>query len=241
MIGYTKIGDIAVVRIPEELEHKEFEIANDILQKEHQIKVVLRKFGRYGEFRKQKVKILIGDRTDTIHREFGVRIKIDLKETYFSEREKTERQRLQTLVCDNERILVLFAGNGVIPLIIAKENHVTITAVEKNEKAFSLMEENIKLNALKGSVNPVLQDVYTFEGGEFDRVIVPQPYRHASFETARQFVKDKGFLHYYTWLATKQNLPEFPGFKTIRMKRLFSYAPGVWKVCFDMQKCGPNL
>ncbi len=237
MIGYSKIGDIALVRIPEELEHKEYEIAEEILQKEHQINVVLRKFGRYGEFRKERVKILIGDRTDTIHTEYGVRIKIDLKETYFSEREKTERQRLQKLVQDNERILVLFAGVGVIPLIIAKENHVTITAVEKNEKAFSLMEENIMLNALKGSITPILQDAYTFEGGKFDRVIVPQPYRHTSFEKVRQFVKDKGFLHYYTWLSTKQHSPEFSGFCIVHMKQLSSYAPGVWKVCFDMQKC----
>lgn len=233
---YTKIGDIALVRIPEHLEHQEYEIAREILHKEHHIRVVLRKFERYGEFRKRKVKILIGDRTDTIHTEFGARVRIDLKDTYFSEREKTERQRLKDLVCDNEKILIPFGGVGIIPLIIAKEKLVDITAVEKNEKAFLLMKENITRNTLKGSITPVLQDVYTFKNGTFDRVIVPQPYRHSSFDTVISFCRKEGFLHYYTWIATKQKLPVFPGVVILRTKHLFSYAPGVTKVCIDMQK-----
>jgi tRNA (guanine37-N1)-methyltransferase len=232
---YTKIGDIAVVRIPEELESQEYEIAQSIYEKEP-VTVVLRSCGRYGEFRKQKVKILIGERTDTVHTEYGVRIHIDLGETYFSEREKTERQRLKTLVCTNERVLVLFSGVGIIPLVIAKEKSVHITAVEKNEKAYSLMKENIALNFLKGCIHPVLQDVYTFSGGVFDRVIVPQPYRHNSFETVKQFVEKKGFLHYYTWVSTREGLPPFPGIRIVKKTRLSSYAPGVWKICLDMQR-----
>lgn len=234
--NYTKVGDIALLRIPEELEPIEYEIARQILQKEHAVKVVLRRLGYYGEFRKQKVKLLIGDRTDTVHTEYGVKVHIDLEETYFSEREKTERQRLKELVSEGEKILVLFAGVGIIPLVIAKEKKVEITAVEKNGKAFTFMEENVRLNSLKGSIEPVLRDVYTFDRREFDRVIAPQPYNHHSFDHVKEFVKARGFLHYYTWDATNQNLPDFPGFQTIRTKNLFSYAPGVWKVCIDMQK-----
>lgn len=233
---YTKVGDIALVRIPEGEEQTEQEIAHAICERDTSVKVVLRQFGRYGEFRKQKVKVLIGDRTDTIHTEYGVKIHIDLQETYFSEREKTERQRLKNMVVPHEKILVLFAGVGVIPLMIAKEKDVDITAVEKNEKAFSLIKENIEMNSLEGLINPVLQDAYTFEGEEFDRVIVPQPYRHHSFEYVKSLVKVKGFLHYYTWVTTQQDIPAFPGFRTVETKTLFSYAPGVWKICIDMQK-----
>jgi tRNA (guanine37-N1)-methyltransferase len=235
-MNYTKVGDIALLYIPEELDSQEYEIARTIYEREHSITVVLRRFGRYGEFRKQKVKVLIGERTDTVYREFGVTIHIDLGETYFSEREKTERQRLKKMVRNSERILVLFAGVGVIPLILAKDNLVEVTAVEKNEKAFTLMKENITQNSLKGVIHPVLNDVYAFEGEKFDRVIVPQPYRYDSFEQVKSFVKKKGFLHYYTWISTKQILELFPGFEIIREKRLFSYAPGVWKICIDMQR-----
>lgn len=233
---YTRIGDIAVVRIPEELTDKEDEIAQTIVDTNRGINVVVKPLGRYGEYRKQKVKILIGDRTDTIHKEYGIRLHIDVKETYFSEREKNERHRLQRLVSDYEDILVLFAGVGVIPLVIAKEKNVTITAVEKNEKAFSLMKENIALNSLTGSVTPVLQDVYTVKKKEFDRVIVPQPYLHHSFDVAAPLVRKKGFLHYYTWLSINQDVPAFSGFYTHNVKRVSSYAPCVWKVCIDMQK-----
>jgi tRNA (guanine37-N1)-methyltransferase len=233
---YTKIGDIALLHLPEDKQCKVHEIAQEIIEKEHAVNVVLCTSGRHGEFRKQNVKIVIGDRTDTIHTEYGIRIHVDVKETYFSEKEKTERQRLKTLVLPGERILVLFSGVGSIPLVLAKQKEVDITAVEKNEKAFSLMKENITLNSLKGSITPVLQDVYTFDSKEFDRVIAPQPYRHTSFDTAKKFVTRKGFLHYYTWVTSKQDLPAFAGFHIIRTKRLDSYAPGVWKVCVDMQK-----
>ena len=233
---YTRIGDIAVVRIPQALAHKEDEIAQALVCTNRGINVVVKIGGRYGEFRKQDVTVLIGDRTDTIHKEYGIRFHLDVKETYFSEREKYERQRLQRLVSDHEDILVLFAGVGVIPLVIAKKKKVTITAVEKNEKAFVFMKENIALNSLKGVITPVLQDVYTFKSKAVDRVIVPQPYMHYSFDVAKTFVREKGFLHYYTWLAVDQDVPAFSGFRITTVKQVSSYAPCVWKVCVDMQK-----
>ncbi|MGD2248602.1 MAG: RsmD family RNA methyltransferase [Candidatus Methanofastidiosia archaeon] len=236
MTGYTRIGDIAIVYIPEESAHKEQEIAQYILRNDHSIKVVLRKYGRYGEFRKQKIKLLAGNHTETTHTEFGLKIQVDVKETYFSEREKTERQRLKDLVINGESILVLFAGVGAIPLVIAQEKRVDITAVEKNEKAFLLMKENILLNNLQGEITPVLQDVYTFEGPVCDRVIVPQPYNHSAFEYVQKFVKKGGVLHYYTWHSEHDSPPEFPGFSIITVTQVMSYAPRVWKVCVDLQK-----
>lgn len=87
----TCIGDIAVVYIPEEREHEEYEIAETICRKDPRVAVVVRRLGRYGEFRRQKVKVLLGDRTETVHAEYGIRIRVDVENTYFSEREKTER------------------------------------------------------------------------------------------------------------------------------------------------------
>lgn len=236
MMGYRRIGDIAIINIPEGSDHKEQEIAQYIMKNDHSINVVLRKYGRYGEFRKQKIKILAGNRTETTHTEFGLKLQVDVKETYFSEREKTERQRLKDLVSHGESILVLFAGVGAIPLVIAAEKQAKICAVEKNEKAFAYMKQNILLNDLKGEITPVLQDVYMFEGPVYDRVVVPQPYNHSSFEFVRQFVKVNGILHYYTWHAEHENLPEFPGFAVREVTQIMSYAPRVWKICVDLEK-----
>jgi tRNA G37 N-methylase Trm5 len=235
-VHYTKIGDIALLKIPDEQNHNEYEIAHEIIEKEHSIKVVIRAYGRYGEFRKQDSKILIGNRTDTIYTEFGMKFHVDVKESYFSEREKTERQRLKNSAHPHEQILILFAGVGVIPLIIAQEKEVTITAVEKNPRAFSLMEENISRNQIRGSIVPVLRDVYTFAGATYDRVIVPQPYGHHSFSIAAPFVKEGGYLHYYAWKSMHTDPEPFPGFAVCTVKTLFSYAPGIWKVCYDLEK-----
>ncbi|MGC1122554.1 MAG: hypothetical protein WBA22_15825 [Candidatus Methanofastidiosia archaeon] len=159
---YTCIGDIVVVYIPAELEYKEYEIAETIYQRDPRVTVMVRRLGRYGEFRRQKVKVLLGDKTETVHTEYGIRVRVDVEKTYFSEREKTERQRLQSLVLEKEKILVLFAGVGIIPLVLAKNKNVDIIAVEKNEKAFCFLKENIEMNRIKGSITPVLEDVYNY-------------------------------------------------------------------------------
>ena len=230
------MGDIALLKIPDGHNHDEKKSAHEIIEKEHSIKVVIRIFGRYGEFRKQDSKILIGNRTDTLYTEFGMKFHVDVTESYFSEREKTERQRLKNSVSQNEQILILFAGVGIIPLIITQEKEVNITAVEKNPRAFSLMEENISMNPHRGSIMPVLQDAYRFTSTPYDRVIVPQPYKHHSFDIAAPLVRPGGYLQYYTWASTKADPESFPGFTIHALHPLFSYAPGVWKVCYDLQK-----
>ncbi|MBU7022596.1 MAG: methyltransferase [Theionarchaea archaeon] len=233
---YTCIGDIAVVYIPEEREHEEYDIAETIYQKDPRVAVVVRRLGRYGEFRRQKVKVLLGDRTETVHTEYGIRIRVDVENTYFSEREKTERQRLLSLVSEKERILVLFAGVGIIPLVLAKTKNVDILAVEKNEKAYSFLEENIEMNSIQGNITPVQEDVYTYQGDAVDRVIVPQPYGHHCFSRACDFTRTGGYLHYYTWASTKNTLPNFPGIEILNIQEVASYAPGVWKLCIDGRK-----
>jgi tRNA (guanine37-N1)-methyltransferase len=235
-IHYTKIGDIALLKIPSDHDESELAIAHEILKKEHSINVVIRVFQRYGEFRKRQCKVLIGNRTDTFYTEFGLRFHVDVKESYFSEREKTERQRLQKFIVDHERILVLFAGVGVIPIIVAHQKDVTVTAVEKNPQAFSLMKENISKNRLRGSIEPLLQDSYTFINTVYERVIVPQPYRHHSFSIAAPLVKEQGYMHYYTWKPVIDPPQSFPGFSVCSMQPLFSYAPGIHKICYDLQK-----
>ncbi|MBU7014876.1 MAG: methyltransferase [Theionarchaea archaeon] len=233
---YTCIGDIAVVFIPKELEYREHEIAETIYRRDSRVNVVVRRLGRHGEFRRQKMKVLLGDRTETVHTEYGTRVRVDVRETYFSEREKTERQRLKSLLSEGERILVLFAGIGIIPLILAKDKNVQVVAVEKNEKAFSFMTENIRVNRMKGRITPVLEDVYSYRGEGVDRVIVPQPYNHDCLLQVRDFVRVGGHLHYYTWASTKSRLPRIAGYEILHIQNVASYAPGVWKVCLDMRK-----
>jgi tRNA G37 N-methylase Trm5 len=127
---YTCIGDIAVVYIPEEREHEEHEIAETICRKDPRVAVVVRRLGRYGEFRRQKVKVLLGDRTETVHTEYGIRIRVDVENTYFSEREKTESQRLQSLVSKREN-----------PGFVCRRGQNTLDSGENQECGYNCSEE----------------------------------------------------------------------------------------------------
>lgn len=166
----------------------------------------------------------------------GYRFAWMLEKPVFLEREKTERQRMKFLVTEKVKIMVLFAGVGIIPLVLAMEKNVNVVTVEKNEKVFSFPTENIEVNRIRGSITPVLGDSYEYQGGKADRVVVPQPCDHNCFVRLQDFVKAGGYLHYCTWASTKSRLANIPGYEILNTRNAGSYAPGVWKVCLDMRK-----
>src|SRR3989339_584481 len=147
--SFDIVGDIVIVEIPEELEKKEKQIAEAVLKVHKNAKVIAKKTGPMeGEFRIRKLKVILGEnRTETIYKEHGVKIKLDPAKVYFSIRLSSERKRIAGLVKSGENILALFAGVGPFPLVISKSHPDTnIVAIELNPEAVRYMEENIKLN-----------------------------------------------------------------------------------------------
>lgn len=97
------------------------------------------------------------------------------------------RQDTETLVevcveflkkrADNERkTLDLCAGSGCIGIALAKETRAEVTAVEKSQRAFRYLRENIALNGV--AVNAVSGDILEERtvGGEFDLIVSNPPY-----------------------------------------------------------------
>ena len=98
--AYDQVGSIAILEIDKTMTEKETQIAEVLLQTQSSIKTVLKKEGGHvGEFRVQKMKFLAGiDTRETIHRENGVQLSLDVENVYFSPRLSTERKRIMQLV-----------------------------------------------------------------------------------------------------------------------------------------------
>jgi tRNA (guanine37-N1)-methyltransferase len=204
--SFDIIGDIAIIDIPESLEKKEGEIANAVLAVHKNVKVVAKKTGAMsGEFRVRPLKVIAGEnRTETIYREHGVRMRLDVASVYFSVRLSAERKRIAGLVMPGETILALFAGVGPFPLVISRTHpDARIVAVELNPEAVRYMEGNIKLNKSR-NIEAVLGDardvVFKNYRNFADRVLMPLPKSADSFlDAAIAGVKDGGTVHFYAF------------------------------------------
>lgn len=148
--SYDIIGDILIFEIKDKLTNKEEkQIANELLKLNSNIKVVAKRADIYkGKYRTRKIKILAGEkRTETIHKENGINIKLDVEKCYFSPRLSQERLRIARLVKENEDVLVMFSGVAPYPLVIAKNARPgSIYGIEINPVAYKYALENVRIN-----------------------------------------------------------------------------------------------
>jgi tRNA (guanine37-N1)-methyltransferase len=198
--SYEIIGDVAVIN---ELTVDEEEAVSGILEHHPHVETILLKDEPLsGEYRVGEYEKLHGDETETVHKEFGCRYRVDPTVAYFSERLATERKRVADLVGPEEKVLVMGAGVGPYPVLIARESGAEVVAVEKNPEAFDYLEENIELNGVEGRVKAVEGDAREVEpGGEFDRIVIAVPeFSQGFLPRALEAVRDDGTIHYYGFL-----------------------------------------
>lgn len=149
--AFDTVGDIAIIEIPDELIKKEKLIASKLLELHKNINVVCKKVGIHeGTYRTQKLKILAGEkRKETIHKENGVELKLDIEKVYYSPRSSTERKRIMGQVKKGEEVLVMFSGCAPFPCVLAKNTEAGyVYGVELNEVAHRYGLENVKKNKL---------------------------------------------------------------------------------------------
>ncbi|AFK21846.1 putative met-10+ protein [Pyrococcus sp. ST04] len=242
------VGDIAILTMPEDLKEKVREIANAIKKLYPEVRVIARRGFHEGEFRVRRLEVVWGEnRLETVHKENGVLIKVDLSKVFFNPRMKGERYRIAQLVNDGEKILIPFAGVLPYALVIARYKKVDITAVELNPEAVKLGYENIKLNEkrLKGRINLIKGDVFEVlqKLPEFDRVISPTPKGVDALSIVLS--KARKFLHYYDFVhedeieVFKKRIVEECRLQgkecTVNVKKIADYKPHVYKVCADVE------
>ncbi len=207
--SFDVIGDIGVIKIPDELKKKEKKIGEQLLKFKN-IKTVLVKEGKVrNEFRVRKYKFLAGERKkETLHPEYGCRYKLNLEKVYFSPRLGSERERIWGQVKNDEKILVMFAGIGPYPIQIAKNKDVIIYAIEINPKAVKYFKENVKLNKVTDKIKIFEGDVREIVPKlkmKFDRIIMPLPKEAETFLGLAKLVSKRNtIIHLYIFANSKK-------------------------------------
>jgi len=210
--SFDLVGDIAIIKVPKDLENKKEILAKTLLDNLKNVKVVLRQTSPIrGEFRLRDLEYLAGEyRFSTFYKEYNCIFKVDLSKVYFSPRLSHERIRISNLVKENETILNMFGGIGTFSIIIAKHKKVNkVYNVDLNPYCYELALENVKLNKLEGIVIPILGDVREVIEeklkGLADRVLMPYPAEAKNFFSyALEGLKDEGgIIHYYSEVKAK--------------------------------------
>jgi tRNA wybutosine-synthesizing protein 2 len=157
---WEKVGDVLIFMLDEELIPFEETIA-EVYATVLSCKSVLRDTGGiFGEFREPEVRFVYGDEnTVTVHKENGVKFKLDPAQVMFSSGNMSERKRMSELSCQGETVVDLFAGIGYFSVPIAVHSRPQhVFSCEWNPVAYSFLEENIELNKVSKVITSVLGD-----------------------------------------------------------------------------------
>ena len=203
--AFDQIGDVVIVKVPNGLASKKKVIAEAILANVKTARAVFAQTSAVrGDFRVRDLEYLAGeDRTVTEYKEHGCRFKVDVAKAYFSPRLSTERQRIASLVSDNETIVNMFAGVGTYSIIAARANRTCkVYSIDSNPVANELCIQNAKLNKVADRVFPICAEateaIATQLRGVADRVLMPLPERAREFiDPAIAALKKKGTVHYF--------------------------------------------
>jgi tRNA (guanine37-N1)-methyltransferase len=245
--SFDTIGDIVILEIPENLEDKKQIIGDAAHKFTKRRSIYMKKSAIKGTTRVRDLEFLSGiDDSVTIHKEHGARLKLDVREVYFSPRLATERKRVMESVKEGERILDMFCGIGPFPIVIARNKNVDITAVDINESAIRYLDENISLNKLKGSITTYCGDVREVSKGfktKFDRIIMNLPGLAYTFlDVAVDLIEDCGTINYYEFSDSYEQgikrltdacLQAGKKVEIINCRKVKSTSPGEWHVAID--------
>lgn len=245
--SFDTIGDIVILEIPEDLQDKKFKIGEAALKFTKRRSIYMKKSAIKGTTRVRDLEFLAGvDDSVTIHKEHGARLKLDVREVYFSPRLATERKRVMQSVREGEEILDMFCGIGPFPIVIARNKNVEITSVDINESAIRYLDENIRMNKLKGSITTFTGDVREVSKSfksKFDRIIMNLPGLAYTFlDVAVDLIKDGGIINYYEFSDSyEQGIKRLTDaanavgkdVEIINCRKVKSTSPGEWHVAID--------
>jgi tRNA (guanine37-N1)-methyltransferase len=246
--GYERLGDIVI--LDEDDDERAREIAAALVESDLPVETVVNRASKVkGELRVRDWDVLVGEETETVHREYGHAFALDIARVYFSPRLATERHRVVSQVREGERVFDMFAGVGPFVVPMAARG-AEVVGVDLNPDAVAYLWENARRNGVAERVTALEGDVREVSG-EYEnwatRIVMNLPHSADAFvETAVALAGDDCVVHYYD--IQHEDDPFGPGVEAIRAaaepeyevtveteRVVRSYAPHEVNVCLDVQ------
>ena len=202
--SFEVVGDIAMVE-----DNDAERVAAALMSTSKSIKTVIAPISDVeGEFRTRRFRHVAGEaRTVTLHKEHGLRYRVDLEGAYFTPRLGTERLRIAGLVSPGDVVLDMFAGVGPFALLLAKKG-ADVIAMDKNPVAVKYLRENALLNKIKHIEileGDAAELALRYEN-RADHVIMNLPHSASEFLIpAMRAARPEGVVHYYC-IAPEEDL-----------------------------------
>jgi tRNA (guanine37-N1)-methyltransferase len=200
--AFDVVGDIVLIRLPEELVPRSEEIGRALLEFVPGARLVARDEGVHGWRRTRQLVRIAGDGPwRTVHRENGLALEVDVETAYFSPRLGREHALVAAQVRRQESVFDLCAGIGPFSLTIARAGPSgPIVAVDANPAAIALLESNRHRLGFDVRIRSVCQTMEEFlpSAGVADRVVFNLPREGIKYLTSvGTAVAPAGTLHYY--------------------------------------------
>jgi len=202
--GWFLLGEVIVVKIHPDLRAYEQHIGQALLDFYPRCGSVLADEGILGPFREPVRRVIIGKKTQTVHKENKVIFNLDASLVMFSPGNLMERIRMSHFG-KGEYVVDMFAGIGYFTLPMAVHSRPRkIMAIELNPNAYHYLCQNIRQNHVEEIVEPVLGDCAKVTPvGVADRVVmgmvqVTDQYLQKGISALRP----GGILHYHQTIVT---------------------------------------
>ena len=197
--SFDVIGHIAIIK---NIDGKDYSSkAEEILQTRKSIRTVYLDMGVKGDHRKRTLELLAGeDLPETLYRENGITLRVNVRKAYFSPRLATERLLISSRIRNGEYVCDMFSGIGPFSISIVKNARVRVVAIDSNCDAVEILRENIKINRLAGTIDAICADssAEISRHGKFDRIIMNLPHDAFNFiDNAYAALNDGGMINYY--------------------------------------------
>lgn len=213
--SFDVVGDVAMIKLPDELLPYKEEIGEALIMVNRSIRAVFLDHGVKGEFRIRDLDRIAGmGGSETVHKEFGVRLWTDPSKVYFNPRLAGERSRIASQVKEGETVIDMFGGVAPFGTVICRTaNPVGVYSIDLNPEA----EHFAKMNAERNHVD----NLYPMTGDSSkliydlpmaDRIIMNLPQIADRFlPVALDRLNHGGVIHMYK-IIEREDFPAFVSF-----------------------------